>query len=131
MGVRDALLGLVVAVAGFVAVGVVVTELVSSAIEFSLFVGLPAGALAGVFLGVATYAWLGSEVATARRRGAALAAFGTVFSLALIVAVLVANLRNSQALPLAAVLGVVAAAGASAWLWRSGRAERDGTEAER
>jgi hypothetical protein len=47
MSVRNALLAAAAAVAGFVAVTVVVTELASRAIEFSLLVGLPAGVLGG------------------------------------------------------------------------------------
>lgn len=122
MSVRNGLLGAVVAVAGFVLVTVVVTELVSGVIEFSLFVGLPAGGLGGLGLGVATYLWLGSEAASDRRRGAALAAFGAVFLAALVSLVVVGDLRNSQALPIAGAVGGLAALVTYLWFRRSGRA---------
>lgn len=112
MGVRNALLGVVVAVAGFLVVGVVVTELASTAIEFSLFVGLPAGVVAGLLSGALAYRWLGAAAAGPRRRGVALAAFGVVFLGALVALVVGGGLRNSQALPVAGLAGVVAAGGA-------------------
>lgn len=122
MSVQNGLLGAIVAVAGFVIVTVVVTELVSEVIEFSLFVGLPAGGLGGLALGAATYLWLGSETASARWRGAALAAFGAVFLAALLSLVVVGDLRNSQALPMAGGVGGLAALVTYLWFRRSDRA---------
>ena len=121
MSARNALLGAVVAVSGFVVVAVVVTELASRAIEFSLLLGLPAGVLGGLLLGAITYGWLGDGDPERRRRGAALAAFGVVFLAVLVSLVVVANFRNSQALPVAGVTGVLAGVGIYLWYRRSNR----------
>lgn len=111
MSARNALLAAATAVAGFVAVTVVVTELASRAIEFSLLVGLPAGVLGGLLLGAVTYLWLGDADPERRRRGAGLAAFGVVFLAVLVALVVVVDLRNSRALPVAGLTGVLAGAG--------------------
>lgn len=121
MRVRNGLLGVIVAVAGFIAVTVVVTEVASSVIEFSLLVGLPAGGLSGLVLGAIAYQWLGGETPGERRRGAALAAFGVLFLTVLISLVVVANLRNSQALSVAGVIGVLTAIATDLWFRRSDR----------
>jgi hypothetical protein len=118
MSARNTLLGLIVAITGFVVVTVTVTELASSAIEFSLFLGLPAGLAGGVLLGALTFRWLGGESPASRRRGATLAAFGVVFLAMLVSLVVVGNLRNSQALPVAGVAGIVGGAGAYLWYRR-------------
>jgi hypothetical protein len=62
MRVGDALLALAVAAAGFVVVAAVVTEVASAAVEFSLFVGLPAGALAGLLAGPSRSCCSGPEI---------------------------------------------------------------------
>ncbi|MDX1744878.1 MAG: hypothetical protein R3324_02975 [Halobacteriales archaeon] len=119
MSLRHGLLSLAAALAGFVVVAVVVTELVSSAIEFSLFVGLPAGVVGGLGLGFGTYTLLESSDARLRHLGMGLAAFGLAFLAVLVALVVVAGLRNSRALPIAAVLGVVVAVIVYAWMRRT------------
>lgn len=109
--VKTALLGGVVTVAGFIAVTVVVNELVSRVIEFSLLIGLPAGGLVGVVLGGVTYRWLGDEDPRWRRLGAALVGFGVVFLALLVSLVTVAGLWNSKALPVAGLAGVAVGVG--------------------
>lgn len=121
MSVRNALLGVVVTVAGFIVVAVAVTELAARAIEFSLLIGLPVGGLVGVVLGGITYLWLGDEDPRWRRLGAALAGFGAVFLALLVSLVTVAGLRNSQALPVAGVAGVVVGVGVYLWFRRANR----------
>lgn len=89
-------------------VRVVATELGSAAgIEFSLFVGIPAGLVAGAAAAAVVFVRF-EYPDPARRRGAvALAGFGATFVVALIVAVGALRLRNSSALPVAAVVGLV------------------------
>lgn len=82
---------------------------------------LPAGGIVGVALGGVTYVWLDGEDPGQRRLGAALAAFGVVFLALLVSLVAVAGLRNSRALPVAGVAGVVVGVGAYLWFRRSGR----------
>jgi ABC-type antimicrobial peptide transport system permease subunit len=88
-------------------VGVAATELVSAAIEFSVFVGIPTGVLAGV----AAAAFVAFNLGKPGRRdqALALARFGVATLATLLVAVAV-GLPNSTALPVAVVAGVVAAA---------------------
>ena len=121
MRVRNGPLAATAAVAAFVVVAVAVTELLSPAVEFSLLVGLPAGLAGGALLGAVTYRWLGATDPGVRRRGAALAGFGAVFLAALVALVVVGGLRNSQALPIAAVAGAVGSAGTYLWLRRTER----------
>jgi hypothetical protein len=59
-----ALLALLAAMVAFLVVGVAVTELLSSSIAFSLFVGIPAGLLAGVLVAGFTYGSLAYRDAT-------------------------------------------------------------------
>lgn len=107
---RRGLLALATGLAAFLVVGVTVTELASARIEFSLFVGIPAGLLAGLVAAAFVAMRLGPNVAPERRRPAlALAAFGVVFLAALLVATLGLDVRNSVALPVAAVVGLVVA----------------------
>lgn len=61
MSLQSFLSALVAGVAAFVAVGVAVTELAATRIAFSVFVGLPAGLLAGVLTAAGVYATRGDE----------------------------------------------------------------------
>lgn len=115
MDLRNAVLGVAAAIAGFVVVTVVVTELVAPAIEFSLFVGLPAGVVGGLGLGLATYLLLGRADARSRHIGASVGAFGVAFLAVLLTLVVVAGFRNSRALPIAGVLGVLVAVITFGW----------------
>ncbi len=103
-------MGLAVAVglAVFVAVGAAVTEAASATIEFSLFVGLPAGFVAGIAVAAFVYLRLGAADPGKRRPAIALTGFGAAFLVVLFGGVAV-GLRNSVALPIAGVVGVVAA----------------------
>lgn len=102
-------------IAAFVLVGAVVTELLSQVIEFSLFLGIPAGLLAGVAAAFVVYARLDDPVQARRRPAIALAGFGAGFVVTLALGNLVVGLANSIALPAAAVVGVLA--GVVAVLW--------------
>jgi hypothetical protein len=104
---------LVSGLAAFVAVGAAVTEAALAWIEFSLFVGLPVGALAGVVTAVGVYLGLARD-APNRRRTIAIAtgAFGAVFLGVLLLAAVAADLGVATSLAVGGVLGAVAAAGA-------------------
>lgn len=66
-----------VGVTSFLLATVAVTELASSAVEFSLLLGLPAGLLAGLAGTLLTYSRLGGDASRIVRAGAAgTAAFG-------------------------------------------------------
>jgi len=115
MRARTALLALLAGLAAFVAVGVLVTEAVAPQIEFSLFVGIPVGVVAGVAAAAVVFAWLEDSRPARRRPAVAVAGFGVAFVVVAVVAVGAFGLRNSVALPVAAVGGVVVAAAAYVW----------------
>ena len=103
-------------VAGLLVVGVLATELGTAAgIEFSLFVGIPAGLVAGVAAAVVVFLRFEAPEAARRRPAVALAGFGVAFVVALLVAAGGLGLRNSVALPVAAVVGLVGAGVAVVW----------------
>lgn len=108
VSLRNVGLGGAVGVAVFVAVGAAVTELASATIEFSLFIGLPAGVVAGIVAAAFVYLRLGSPDAGKQRPAIALTGFGAAFLVVLFGGVAV-GLRNSVALPIAGVVGVIAA----------------------
>lgn len=95
------LLGLTIAagLATFLIVGVAVTELLQSRIEFSLLVGIPAGLIAGAAI-AAVVAWGVSEGAPAQRRRLAVA-FGTFGATFLVVLV------TGAFLPVGTVVSIV------------------------
>lgn len=105
---RDAALAAMAAIAGFLIVGVVVTEASADAVEFSLFVGLPAGLVAGFVAFVAVYRGLASP-GRARRGSLAAGAFGTAFLLLVVLAAAGLGVRNTVALVVAAVGGSIMA----------------------
>jgi len=85
MGVRSLALAAGAGVAAFLLVGVAVTELAQPRIEFSLFVGIPAGIAAGAFTAAAVYLGLADDAPESSRRAAgAVAAFGVGFVVALV-----------------------------------------------
>lgn len=89
-------------VATFLIVGVAVTELLQSSIEFSLLVGIPAGLIAGATV-AAVVAWGVSEGAPAGRRRVAVA-FGT-FAVTFLV-VLVAGVFLPTGTTLSIIVGI-------------------------
>ena len=85
MSVRPIALAAGAGVAAFLLVGVAVTELARPRIEFSLFVGIPAGIAAGAFTAAAVFLGLADDAPASRRRAAgATAAFGVGFVVALV-----------------------------------------------
>ena len=110
MRARTAGAALAAGIAALLVVGVVATELGTAAgIEFSLFVGIPAGVVAGVAAAAVVFLRLEDPDAARRRPAVALAGFGAAFVLALLVAVSALQLRNSVALPVATAVGVAGA----------------------
>lgn len=96
--------------ATFVIVGVVVTELASDVIAFSLLVGLPAGLVAGLVVGAFVAVSLGDAAGPTRRRiGVGVGAFGITFLAVLLLATVGLGIRNSRALPIAGIAGLIAA----------------------
>ncbi|MHB9285895.1 hypothetical protein ACKVMT_02510 [Halobacteriales archaeon Cl-PHB] len=79
-------LSLAAGLAAFLLVGAAVTEFALRWVEFSLFVGLPAGLIAGVAMTAAVYWGLAADAPTRRHRVAvAAAAFGVTFVAVLVV----------------------------------------------
>lgn len=111
MHARTAVLALLSGLSALLVVGVAVTELASARIEFSLFVGIPAGVAAGLAAAAYVFARLEDPDRARHRPALALATFGAVFVVALLVATLGAGFPNSVALPIAAAMGAVAAVG--------------------
>ena len=104
-------LALAAGVAALLVVGVIGTELGTAAgIEFSLFLGIPAGFLAGVAAAAVVFLRLEDPEPSRRRPAIALAGFGVAFLVVLLLAVGAFRLRNSVALPIAAVGGFIGAA---------------------
>lgn len=111
MRLRTAGFAVLAGLAALLVVGVVATELGTAAgVEFSLFVGIPAGLLAGAAAAVVVFLRFEDPEPTKRQPALALAGFGVAFVVALLVAVGAFGLRNSLALPLAAVVGLAGAA---------------------
>jgi hypothetical protein len=118
MELRHVGLALAAGLATFLVVGVVVTELALPFIAFSLFVGIPVGLVAGLTVTVFVLLGLADELPTRRRRAAiAVGSFGVVFLLVFVVEAVILSTRNSVALPVAAIVGVLAAGLA---YWQSG-----------
>lgn len=109
MNVKSFGLTLAAGLAAFLIVGVAVTELLQSRIEFSLLVGLPAGLLAGAITIAAVALSLGDRVAPKRRKVAYSAG---VFAVAFLV-VLVTGAILSQGITIAIIAGIVLGLGAA------------------
>lgn len=103
-------LALAAGVAAFLVVGVAATEAVSGWIEFSVFVGIPVGLVAGAGAAAVVFLRLEDPDPGRRRPALAVAGFGVGFVLALVVAAGVLGLRNSVAIPAAGVVGILAGA---------------------
>jgi len=86
MNFRSVSLALLSGIAVFLIVGAAVTGLAQPWIEFSLFVGIPAGLASGAFAAAAVYLGLADDTPVGRRRVAgSIAAFGASFVLVLVV----------------------------------------------
>ena len=110
MDLKSVVLAAVAGVAAFVVVGVATTELVAPWIEFSVFVGIPAGVVAGTVATVGVYLGLADDAPAQRRRVAvSVAGFGVVFLTVLFAGAGVFEMGVLAALGLGAVLGVAAA----------------------
>lgn len=106
-------LALAAGVAIFLIVGVTVTEFVQPWIEFSLFLGIPAGFAAGAFIAAAVYLGLADDEPAQRRHiVGAFAGFGAVFLVVLIVLGGLLNLGVTLALGIAVVVGILVGIGA-------------------
>lgn len=110
MRLRTVGFALAAGVAALLVVGVIGTELGTAAgIEFSLFVGVPAGLVAGAAAAAVVFLRYEDPEPSRRRPAVALAGFGATFVLALPLAAGALRLRNSVALPVAAVVGLMGA----------------------
>lgn len=97
----------------FLLVGVAATELAATAVEFSVFVGIPAGLLAGALAAVSTYRRLGGDAGERFRRAAAAAAvFGYAVLVLALVRYVLAPARGLLTLDVIAGLALLAAAAA-------------------
>lgn len=99
-------------IATYLITGVAVTEFAQPWIEFSLFVGLPAGVTAGAFAAAVVYLGLADDAPARHRRIAgALAGFGAVSLVVLIALSGLLDVGVTLALGIAFVVGVVAGIG--------------------
>lgn len=102
-------LALLAGIAAFLVVGIAVTELLSPRIEFSLFVGIPAGLMAGVVAAAAVALWFGREDAGARRAAVALGAFGGAFLATTVAVGILAGVGLLASMLAGGVVGLAAA----------------------
>lgn len=99
--------------ASLLLVGVAVTELAQPAIEFSLFLGIPVGVLAGVVVAAFVFGGLAPDAPSERRPPAlALGYFGATLFVAFLFGSQVLGVRNTVALVGATILGLLAGVGA-------------------
>lgn len=104
-------LALLSGIAVLLIVGVAVTEFTQPWIEFSLFVGIPAGLATGAFTAGAVYLGLADDAPDDRRRVAgSFAAFGAGFILALVVFGLIVNTGVTTAIVSSVVVALAVAA---------------------
>lgn len=95
-------------IAAFLFVGVAVTEFMQQWIEFSLFLGIPAGLVAGAFTAGAVYLGLSSEAPPQRRRVAgAFGAFGSGFLVALLSLAFIGQMGMAIAITVSVVLALL------------------------
>lgn len=112
MNAKSVGVALAAGIAIFLIIGVAITELAQSWIEFSLFLGIPAGFAAGAFTAVAVYLGLADNAPAHRRRiTGAFAGSGTVFLVVLIVLGGLLNLGVTLALGIAFVVGFLTGIG--------------------
>ena len=110
MTLKSLAYALVAGIAAFLVVGVTVTELVAARIEFSVFVGLPAGVVAGTAVAAVVAYGLGEETTLRQRRlAASIAGFGVGFLAAVIVLSGLVGLGVVLSMGLGVVVGLAAA----------------------
>jgi hypothetical protein len=109
MNLKTPAIALAAAVAAFVIVGVAVTELAGQRMEFSLFVGIPAGLVSGAVAGAAVVIGLGSEEGGNRRIAAGFGAFGVAFLATFLVGAFLIDAGVVLSILVGGVVGVVAA----------------------
>ena len=109
MRVRDIGLALAAGIATFLLVGVLVTELTAARVEFSLFLGIPAGLVAGTAAAAVVFARLGDPDPAKRRVALASGGFGVAFVGVLLLLAGGLGVRNSIALPIATVAAGIGA----------------------
>lgn len=111
MSFKSLSLALLAGIAAFLIVGVAVTEVAQSWIEFSLFIGIPSGLATGAFTAAAVYLGLADDAPGDRRRVAgAVAVFGVVFLIALVVLGWLLNIGVTTALTVSVVVALVGGA---------------------
>lgn len=111
MDIRAVVLAVVAGIAAFILVGVAVSESTSAAIEFSVFLGIPAGAVAGIAAAASVYRLSGARDPATRRMALAGGGFGVVFLLVALPGV-VLGIRGSITLPVATAAALAGAAAA-------------------
>lgn len=113
MNFKSLALAFAAGITTFLVVGIVVTELAQPSIEFSLFLGIPAGLGAGAFVTAIVYRSLADDAPAERRRIAfAVATFGLVFLLVLVAVATLLDLGTVVSLIVAAVVGILASVSA-------------------
>lgn len=125
MNTKSLALALLAGIATFLVVGIAVTALLEPRIEFSVFLGIPAGLGAGAVAAAAVYLGLGDDAPAERRRVAL--AFG-LFGAGLL-ATLVVLAAAGQGVVLSIAAGVVVGLVAGVVGYRRGPIEPAATSA--
>lgn len=115
MNLKSFALAIVAAIAAFLVVGGTVTALAEPRIEFSVFLGIPAGLIAAVIVFIAVYLGLADDASHKRYRVAfAVGLFGVGF-----IAVLVVGAVVGLGVVVSMLVGIVAGvlAGIGGYLW--------------
>ena len=111
MSLKSVSLALLSGIAAFLIVGVAVTEFTQPWIEFSLFLGVPAGLATGAFTAAGVYLGLADDAPAGRRRIAgAFAAFGGGFIVALVVSGWIVNIGVTTAIVISVIVALAVAA---------------------
>jgi hypothetical protein len=109
MSLRTIGLAFVAGVAAFLLVGVAVTELLAARIEFSLFVGIPAGIVAGAVVTALVALGVGRDDAGARRIAVAAGTFGAAFLVTTVAVAVLVGIGVVLSMAAGVVVGLVAA----------------------
>lgn len=104
-------LALAAGITAFLVVVVAVTEIAQPWIEFSLFLGIPAGIVAAAFTAAAVYLGLADDAPAGRRRIAGtFGAFGVAYLAALVVLGGIVDIGTALAIVVSAGIALVVAA---------------------